>query len=175
MTACDGCGKILGFKKYKFHRMWRIEGKYCRDCMLELGKEFDQHAAITLPKRHCDLCNVGYYFLRSTWTGKQQKHYCHTCNEAVINGVIPDRSKGQSPGNVPRVMMVFAGLGVLMMVLGLVYTVAIAPNSQGNLLGILFGSATTGMGFILFKKTVKSRSLILGKAKMNTTSARHQK
>lgn len=166
MTGCDGCGKILGFKKYKFHRMWRIEGKYCRECMLELGKDFDQHGKITLPKRRCDLCNVDFYFLKSTWVGKQQKHYCHVCNEAVINGAIPDRSKGQSPGKVPQVMMMFAGLGVVMMALGLVYTLVIAPSvGQGSVLGILFGSATTAMGFVLFKKTTRSRSLILGKTK----------
>jgi hypothetical protein len=55
--------------------------------------------------------------------------------------------------------------------MGLVYTVVIAPASQGNLLGILFGSATTAMGFILFKKTIRSRSLILGKSKGLTTEA----
>lgn len=170
MTGCDGCGKILGFKKYKFHRMWRIDGKYCKECMLELGKDFDVHAKVTLPKKHCDLCKVEFYFLKSTWVGKQQKHYCCVCNEAVLNGVIPDKSKGQSPGKVPQVMMIFAGLGVLMMVLGLVYTIIIAPSGEGNIVNILFGSVTTGMGFVLFKKTMKSRSMILGRVKQTTES-----
>ena len=52
-------------------------------------------------------------------------------------------------------MIVFAGLGVLMMVLGLGYTVAVAPTGQGNILGTSSGSATTAMGFVLFKKTDK--------------------
>jgi hypothetical protein len=39
---------------------------------------------------------------------------------------------GQKPGKIPQVMLVFAGLGVFMMVMGLVYTVVIAPSSQGN-------------------------------------------
>ncbi len=170
MTGCDGCGKILGFKKYKFHRMWRIDGKYCKECMLELGNDFDVHAKVTLPKKHCDLCNVEFYFLKSTWVGKQQKHFCYVCNEAVLNGVIPDKSKGQSPGKVPQVMMIFAGLGVLMMVLGLVYTIMVAPSGEGNIVNILFGSVTTGMGFVLFKKTMKSRSMILGRVKQTTES-----
>lgn len=133
--------------------------------MLELGNDFDKHGHITLSKKACDLCHVDFYFLKSTWVGKKQKHYCHVCNEAAINGIIPDKSKGQIPSKIPKVMMIFAGLGVVMMVLGLVYTVVIAPSSQGNLLNVLFGSATTGMGFVLFKKTIKSRSLILGKVK----------
>ncbi len=177
MTACDGCGSILGFKKYKFHRMWRIEGKYCNECMLKLGKEFDRYGRITLPKKSCDLCNVNFYFLKSTWSGKQQRHYCHTCNEAVSNGVIPNRSKNLIPSKVPKVMMIFAALGILMMALGLFYTVSVGSSGQGNIIGILFGSTTTAMGFVLFKKTVKSRSLILGKTKSSpaSTSAGYQK
>lgn len=177
MTGCDGCGKILGFKKYRFHRMWRIDGKYCQECMLELGKEFDLHGQITLQKRPCDLCHVNFYFLKSVWVGKKQKHYCHTCNEAAINGIIPDRSKDQIPPRIPQVMMIFAGLGIIMMVLGLVYTVMVAPAGQGNLLSILFGSTTTGLGFVLFKKTMRSRSLILGKSRhvSEPTKAGYQK
>jgi hypothetical protein len=66
-------------------------------------------------------------------------------------------------------MLIFAGLGVLMMALGLTYTVAVAPTAQGNLLSILFGSTTTAMGFVLFKKTVRSRNLILGKSRLAPT------
>ena len=57
-----------------------------------------------------------------------------------------------------------------MMVLGLAYTIAVAPTGQGNLLGIFFGSTTTAMGFVLFKKTVRSRSLILGKSRLSSTT-----
>jgi hypothetical protein len=103
MTACDGCGNLLGFKKYRFHRMWRIEGKYCKECMLELGKDFDQYGRITLSKKQCDLCKVGFYFLKSTWSGKQKRHLCQVCKEAVLSGVIPDKSAGPRPGKVPQV------------------------------------------------------------------------
>jgi len=164
LTACDGCGIILGFKKYRFHRMWRIEGKYCKQCMLTLGKEFDQYGRITLPKKRCDLCNVNFYFLKSAWNGKQQKHYCHVCREAVVSGVIPDQPKNQIPNKIPKIMMIFAALGIVMMALGLFYTVSVGSSGQANIIGILFGSTTTALGFILFKRTVKSRSLILGKA-----------
>jgi hypothetical protein len=68
-------------------------------------------------------------------------------------------------------MIVFAGLGVLMMILGLAYTIVIAPTSEGNILGILFGSATTAMGFLLFKRTIRSRNLILGKARQASKEA----
>jgi hypothetical protein len=139
--------------------------------MLELGKEFDQYGRITLSKKRCDLCKVDFYFLKTNLSGKQKRHLCKVCDEAVISGAIPDKLAGQKPGKIPQVMLVFAGLGVLMMVMGLVYTVAIAPFSQANLLGILFGSATTAMGFVLFKKTIRSRNLILGKSRGLTTQA----
>lgn len=61
-------------------------------------------------------------------------------------------------------MMIFAALGIVMMALGLFYTVSVGSSGQANIVGILFGSTTTALGFILFKRTVKSRSLILGKA-----------
>lgn len=165
MTGCSGCGKALGFKKFKFHRMWRIPGYYCKECMLKLGKDFDDHARITLPTYQCDLCKVQFHFLKSAWQGKKQGHYCDVCHQAVTSGILPDKSKQEPPRRLPQVMMVFAGLGVLMMALGLVFTLVVAPSSGNSLLHILFGSATTGMGFVLFKKTVRSRSLIMGKAR----------
>lgn len=165
MTSCSGCGKILGFKKYKFHRMWRIPGYYCKECMLKLGQDFDKHGKLTLPKRPCDLCNVEFHFLKSTWQGTKQCHYCDVCHQAVANGIIPDKTKGGIPGKLPHVLMIFAGLGVLMMVLGLVFTLMTIPGNETNLVNILFGSITTALGFVLFKKTIRSRSLILGKVR----------
>lgn len=163
MTGCSGCGKTLGFKKFKFHRMWRIPGYYCKECMLKLGQDFDDHGRITLPQTRCDLCHVEFYFLKSAWQGKKQGHYCDVCQQAVANGIIPDKNRQQPPQKIPQVMTLFAGLGVLMMGLGLVFTLMVAPGGESSLLNILFGSVTTALGFVLFKKTVRSRSLILGK------------
>lgn len=163
MTGCSGCGKALGFRKYKFHRMWRIPGYYCRDCMLKLGKDFDDHGRITLPTHRCDLCKLEFHFLKSAWQGKKQGNYCDVCYQAVASGIIPDKGQKQIPQRLPQVMMVFAGLGVLMMGLGLVFT--LMASGESSLLNILFGSVTTALGFVLFKKTVRSRSLILGKAR----------
>lgn len=163
MTGCSGCGKALGFKKYKFHRMWRIQGYYCRDCMLKMGKDFDDHGRITMPMQRCDLCKVEFYFLKPAWQGKKQGHYCDVCHQAVTSGAIPDKSRQQVPQKLPQVMTVFAGLGVLMMGLGLVFT--LMASGESSLLNILFGSVTTALGFVLFKKTVRSRSLMLGKAR----------
>ena len=60
-------------------------------------------------------------------------------------------------------MMVFAGLGVLMMALGLIFT--LSSGGEANMVNIIFGSVTTALGFLLFKKTIKSRSLLLGKTR----------
>lgn len=164
MTGCSGCGKALGLKKFKFHRMWRIPGYYCKECMLKLGHDFDDHGRITLPSQRCDLCNVEFYFLKSAWQGKKQGHYCDVCYQAVASGVIPDKTQRQVPQKLPQVMTVFAGLGVLMMGLGLVFTLMAGAGGQSSLVNILFGSVTTALGFVLFRKTVRSRSLVLGKA-----------
>ena len=168
MTGCSGCGATLGFKKFKFHRMWRIPGYYCKECMLKLGKDFDDHGRVTLPKYPCDLCHLEFHFLKSAFQGKKQGHYCEVCHQAVASGSIPDTGKGSKtpPQKLPQVLTIFAGLGVLMMALGLVFTLVVAPQSETSLLNIMFGSVTTGLGFVLFRKTVRSRSLLLGMAKV---------
>lgn len=175
MTSCSGCGVVLGFKKYKFQKMWRIPGYYCKTCMLELGKDFDKHARITLPTRSCDLCNGEFYYLKSTWQGKQQKHYCDVCHQAVLSGVIPHPQQGRTvpiTPKIPLVMTIFAGLGVLMMAMGLIFTLMVTPGNDQNIVNIMFGAITTALGFILFKKTMKSRSLIVGKSKIPSDDLR---
>lgn len=163
MTSCSGCGKVLGFKKYKFHRMWRIPGYYCKECMLTLGQDFDKHGKLTLPKKKCDLCSLEFYYLKSAWQGKKQNHYCDVCHQAVISGAIPDKKQANIPNKLPQVLVIFAGLGVLMMVLGLVFTLMVTPGGDSNIINILFGAVTTALGFVLFKKTMRSRSLLLAK------------
>ena len=177
MTHCSGCGVVLGWKKYKFQRMWRIPGYYCRKCMIDLGRDFDKHAKITLPTLPCALCGVEYYFLKGcTKGGGGKRHmYCKVCHEAVSNGAIPARREAERAGgggrkelkapprNLPVVMMIFAGLGALMMVMGLVFTM-MSTGDDANVANILFGSVTTALGFVLLRKTLRSRSLLLGRA-----------
>ncbi len=174
MTHCSGCGVVLGWKKYKFQRMWRIPGYYCRKCMIDLGRDFDKNARLTLPTHPCALCGVEYYFLKGCTKGGGKRHmYCKVCHEAVSNGVVPAtqqdaKAGGQKqlktpPRNLPLVMMIFAGLGALMMVMGLVFTM-MSTGDDANVANILFGSVTTALGFVLLRKTLRSRSLLLGRA-----------
>ena len=167
MTSCYGCGCVLGYKKYKFHRMWRIPGYYCKHCMKILGQDFDDHGKLTLRQYSCDLCNTDLFFPKNITDNGKKKHYCDVCHQAVINGVIPDKNN-PIPTKLPHVMMIFAGLGVVMMALGLLFT--LSSGGESNLTNILFGSVTTALGFLLFKKTVKSRSLLLGKRINNNPS-----
>ena len=132
--------------------------------MMELGKEFDKYGRLTSIAKPCDMCGVEYYFLKS---GKRQgKHhkYCVICDEAVKNGVIPSNSKSgprPQPKQLPLTMMIFAGLGGLMMVMGLVFTM-MSTGEDADVLNIVFGAATTAMGFVLVRRTLKSRKLLLG-------------
>lgn len=162
MTHCSGCGTALGWKKYRFQRMWRIPGYYCKECMLELGKDFDRYGRITKPTRKCDLCGVDYYFLRPYRKGSGHHNYCHVCHEAAANGVVPV-AKGlpRQPKKLPLVMMIFAGLGGFMMLAGLLFTM-MSTGSDANVASILFGAITTALGFVLVRKTLKSRSMLLG-------------
>lgn len=173
MTHCSGCGLVLGWKKYKFQRMWRIPGYYCRQCMLDLGRDFDKHARITLPTSPCALCGVEYYYLKGCSKGGDgRRHkYCKVCHEAVSSGAVSarqERADGPKqpktpPKNLPLVMIIFAGLGALMMVLGLAFTM-LSTGEDANVANILFGSVTTALGFVLLRKTLRSRSLLLGRA-----------
>jgi len=160
MTHCSGCGAVLGWKKYRFQKMWRIPGYYCKECMLELGGDFDKNGRITLPTRPCELCGVGYYFLKQS--GGERKKYCSVCREAVAAGAVavPEKRPAQ-PKSLPLVMMIFAGLGGTMMVLGLAFTM-LSTGSDANVVNILFGAATTALGFVLLRKTLRSRSLLMG-------------
>lgn len=138
--------------------------------MLELGKDFDKHARITLPTRPCDLCGVEYHFLKSGPKENRHKRYCHVCHEAVANGVVPDKKLGVQPKKLPLVMMIFAGLGGLMMVMGLVFTM-MSTGENASVVNILFGAVTTALGFVLLRKTLRSRSLLLGRNSSITTDA----
>ena len=160
MTHCSGCGAVLGWKKYRFQKMCRIPGYYCKECMLELGGDFDKHGRITTPTRPCGLCGVGYYFLKQSGGGHEK--YCSVCREAVSAGAVaaPGKRPAQ-PKSLPLVMMIFAGLGGTMMVLGLAFTM-LSTGSDANVVNILFGAATTALGFVLLRKTLRSRSLLMG-------------
>ena len=170
MAHCSGCGCALGWKKYKFQRMWHIPGYYCKPCMIELGREFDKYGRLDSTPVQCAMCGVEYYFLKSAWSGTKQHRYCAVCHEAVRNGAVPpprDASGGTprrpppQPQRLPIAMIIFAGLGGLMMVMGLVFTM-MSTGDDANVLNILFGAATTAMGFVLVRRTLKSRSLLMG-------------
>lgn len=164
MTHCSGCGMALSWKKYRFQRQWRIPGYYCKKCMLELGRDFDKYGTIKMPTRKCDLCGVEYYFLKPYHKGSGHQNYCHVCHEAASNGVVAPKEKGAAPPQpkkLPLVMMIFAGLGGFMMIAGLLFTM-MSTGSDANITSILFGAVTTALGFVLIRRTLKSRSMLLG-------------
>ncbi len=164
MAHCSGCGVPLSWKKYRFQRMWKIPGYFCKKCMLDLGKDFDKYGRIVTPARPCDLCNVEFYFLKAVTKEHKRQHYCHVCHESVVSGSIPESAPGfgprPQPRKLPQVMMIFAGLGVLMMVMGLIFTMT-STGENANVANIMFGAVTTALGFVLFRKTIRSRSMLL--------------
>ena len=110
----------------------------------------------------CDLCQTEFYFLTPAWQGSKQKHFCGVCYRTAISGILPDKNKGEAPGKMPISMMIFAGLGALMMVLGMVFTLVGTTTGEMDLLNILFGSFTTAAGFMLLRRTLRNRRLIAG-------------
>ena len=162
MASCNGCGEAIGFKKFKFNKMWRIGGSYCKPCMMTVGANWEKYGKVTLPRTPCDLCRVDFFFLKPAWQGEKSKNFCGVCYRTAISGILPDKNKGEAPGNMPIPMMIFAGLGALMMVLGLLFTVVGTASGEMNLVNILFGSFTTAAGFLLLRRTLRNRRLIAG-------------
>ena len=162
MVSCNGCGEALGFKKYRFNKLWRIGGRYCKSCMMRVGDDWENHGRVTIPLVPCDLCQTEFYFLKSAWQGSKQKRFCGVCYRTAISGILPDKNKGEAPGKMPYSMMIFAGLGALMMVLGMVFTLVGTTTGEMDLLNILFGSFTTAAGFMLLRRTLRNRRLIAG-------------
>jgi len=53
--------------------------------------------------------------------------------------------------------------GILLMISGFAYVLLVAPQQESNILHIIIGSSMTGAGFMLARKMVKVRNLVLGK------------
>ena len=162
MTSCSGCGVVLGFKKYKFKKLWRIAGSYCTPCMMQVGENWEAHGRVTLPMRPCDLCQTEFYFLKTAWQGKKQKHFCDVCHKVALSGVLPDRSKKEMTNKFPIPMLIIGALGGLLMILGLAFTLIGDGSNEPNMVNILFGAATTAVGFLLVRRTINNRRLLLG-------------
>ena len=120
---------------------------------------------------------MDYYFLKQYARGGTHHNYCTVCFEAVSSGAVPAeqsvrdasapeaRDLPRPPQRIPIVMIIFAGLGGLMMLLGLGFTM-MSTGDDANVTHILFGAITTALGFVLVRKTLKSRSLLLGQARL---------
>ena len=139
--------------------------------MIDLGREFDKYAKVVSPTRKCDLCDVEYYFLKPYNKEGKHRNYCDVCHQAVSSGAVSmtttdvtnigGNKRPAPPRKLPLVMMIFAGLGGVMMILGLGFTM-LSTGDDANIMNIMFGAATTALGFVLLRKTLKSRSLLLG-------------
>ena len=162
MASCNGCGEALGIKKYRFNKMWRIGGYYCKPCMVRVGEDWEKHGRVTIPMNPCDLCRTEFYFLKPAWQGSKERRFCGVCYRTAISGVLPDKNKGEAPGKMPISMMIFAGLVAWMMVLGMVFSLVGTSSGEMNLVNLLFGAFTTAAGFMLLRRTLRNRRLIAG-------------
>ena len=162
MTSCSGCGLVLGFKKYRFKKLWRIPGSFCKPYMMQIGANWEDHGRVTLPMRPCDLCRTEFYFLHTAWQGKKQKHFCDVCLKVAKSGVLPDPSKKEMTNKFPIPMLIIGGLGGVLMILGLFFTLLGGGEAGPNMINILFGAFTTGVGFLLIRRTINNRRLLLG-------------
>ena len=162
MASCSGCGVVLGFKKFKFNKLWRVPGSYCKACMMLIGKDWETHGKITLPQRPCDLCQTEFYFLKIAWQGQKQKHFCGVCHKVAISGILPEKSRKEMTNKFPIPMLIIGCLGGVLMVLGMIFTLTGGGEAGPNLVNILFGAFTTAAGFLLVRRTINNRRLLLG-------------
>ena len=171
MTSCAGCNITLGWKKYNFQKQWRIPGYYCKTCMMEIGQDFDDNGRITLPKRTCDSCHHEFFFLTTTWHNKKRHRCCQVCKDLdFTESSSREPSLPPVPARVPTMMALFAAFGVLLMIAGFAYVMLVAPQQESNILHIIIGSCMSGGGFMLARKMIKVRNIILGKTKIPAES-----
>ena len=130
--------------------------------MMKVGENWEKHGRVTLPMRPCDLCQTEFYFLKTGWQGKKQKHFCDVCHKVALSGVLPDKSRKEMTNKFPIPMLIIGGLGGLLMILGLFFTLMGDGSNEPNLVNILFGAATTAVGFLLVRRTINNRRLLLG-------------
>ena len=176
MTSCSGCNLTLGWKKYNFQKQWRVPGYYCKDCMKKIGADFDAHGKVTLPKRKCDSCRQDFFFLTTTWSNKKRHRCCNICKDIDFSQrPIPSGNDNNGitaglppvPSRVPVMMAAFAGFGVILMLIGFTYVILVAPQQDSSILHVIIGSCMSGAGFMLARKMVKVRNIILGKEKIS--------
>ncbi len=163
MTSCTGCNIPLGWKKYNFQKQWRVRGYFCKNCMNKIGQDFDSNGKITIPKRTCDSCNQEFFFLTTTWQDKQRHRCCNVCKDLSFTESSRYDLLPLIPSRIPIMMAIFACFGILLMIVGFVYVLLVAPQQDSNILHIIIGSSMTGAGFMLARKMVKIRNILLGK------------
>ena len=170
MTSCTGCNATLGWKKYKFQKQWRIRGYFCKSCMEKIGQDFDDHGRVTLPKRRCDLCHQEFFFLTTIWQNKQRYRCCDVCKglDLYEHSSVP-ASLPPVPSRVPAMMALFAAFGIVLMIGGFAYVMMVAPQQDSSILHVIIGSCMSASGFMLARKMVKVRNLILGKTPHTST------
>ena len=163
MTSCTGCNVSLGWKKYNFQKQWRVHGYFCKECMKKVGQDFDSNGKVTLLKKSCDSCHGEFYFLESVWHEKKQIHCCHVCKDLGFIAPQDPDALPPVPARVPTMMAIFAGFGILLMIAGFTYVLLVAPQQESGILHVIIGSSMSGAGFMLARKMVKIRNVILGK------------
>ncbi len=169
MTSCAGCNVTLGWKKYNFQKQWRVPGYFCNSCMKQIGQDFDDHGKITLPKRSCDSCKQEFFFLTTTWQDKQRHRCCNVCKDLDFTESPKNALLEPVPPRVHVMMAAFAVFGIALMISGFVYVVLVAPQQDSSILHVIIGSCMSGAGFMLARKMVKVRNIILGKTPQLTT------
>ena len=176
IKICAGCGSKLGWKKYKFTRLWKIPGLYCKECMIKIGKNLDESTTggLTLPKHKCSLCKNEFYFLRSVST-RDHVQVCYSCHDMVVNGEpLPQNMPlTQEPllqnmplthiarERMPKSIFFAGGTSIIMMAAGLAF--ALYNAEGGSSFVFVLGSAATFMGFILFRKVMRLSRLLASK------------
>jgi hypothetical protein len=137
--------------------------------MEKIGQDFDLHGKITLPKRKCDSCNQEFFFFTTTWQNKQRHRCCHVCKNLDFTESSKVTSLPSIPSRIPMMMAMFAAFGILLMIGGFAYVMLVAPQQESGILHVIIGSCMSGGGFMLARKMVKVRNLILGKEKSEVT------
>ncbi len=141
--------------------------------MKKIGYDFDEHGKITLPRRACDSCRQEFFFLTTIWQNKKRHRCCNICKdlESVDESTSKDALLRSVPSRIPIMMGMFAAFGIMLMIAGFVYVLLVAPQQESSILHVIIGSCMSGAGFMLARRMVRVRNMILGKNPQPTTES----
>ena len=136
--------------------------------LIKENSEFNQLTEVFERNIKQILDNWEFFFLNTSWQNKKRHSCCQICKDLdFTESSIKEPRLPPVPARVPTMMALFAAFGIFLMIAGFAYVMMVAPQQDSSILHVIIGSCMSGAGFMLARKMVKIRNIILGKTTIN--------